>query len=48
MNVTKDIINFLNKGEDYMNYKRPSATIENDKVMSDQGYRNSLIRKHAF
>ena len=46
--VTKQIMHLLNKGEDFMKYKRPPKSLEDPRLTSDRSFRLEMIKRHAL
>lgn len=48
LGVTKQMVNFLNRGEDFVNYKRPPQVIDNTTLLKDDNLRKEYIKRHAL
>jgi hypothetical protein len=35
MNVASEVVNFIKNGDSFVNYKRPDAILDNEKVRKD-------------
>ena len=46
--VAKNMIDFMNKGEEFMSYQRPPQVIEDPKLATDKGFKRELIKRHAL
>lgn len=48
INVVKNIVDYLNKGEDYLAYKRPPSIIDDAMLMKDETLRKEYIKRHTL
>ena len=39
---------FLNKGEDFISYKRPPSFIDDSRIETDINYKRELLKRHAL
>lgn len=46
--VTRQMIEYMNKGEEFLQYQRPPQVIEEPKLTTDKNYRRELIKRHAL
>ena len=42
------MVNFLNKGEEFLSYKRPLHEIDDANILTDVAKRNELVKRHAL
>ncbi len=42
------MIEFMNKGEEFLQYQRPPQVIEDPRLTTDKNYRRELIKRHAL
>ena len=46
--VARQMINFMNKGEEFLSYQRPAQVIQDERLSSDKSFRRDLIKRHAL
>ena len=48
LNVTKEMMGFLNKGEDFLTYQKPTSFIEDSNLLKNDNLRHEYIKRHAL